>query len=195
MAMNHQDYVDLLREGVQSDRILDPSIGNDQPPVWADFGSGTGTFTLALADLLPRQALIYSIDRDHRALEQQEHAFHDRFPNREVIFLQVDFTHPIELPPLDGVVMANALHFQRHKIPLLHLIKGYLRSSGRFILVEYNIDRGNFWVPYPLSYPTWEKLAHQNGFWPTRRLAVKPSHFLKEIYSALSYVSKMPQDA
>jgi SAM-dependent methyltransferase len=194
MAMNHQDYVDLLREGIQTGRITDQSTGNDRPPVWADFGSGTGTFTLALADLLPPQALIYSVDRDRRALEQQERALRARFPDRKVTYLPADFTRPLELPQLDGVVMANALHFQRHKIPLLHLIKDYLRPSGRFILVEYNVDRGNLWVPYPLSYPTWEKLAHQNGFWPTRRLAVKPSHFLKEIYSALSYVSKTPHD-
>ncbi len=193
--MNHQDHVDLLREGVQSDRILDASIDHDQPPIWADFGSGTGAFTLALADLLPSQGLIYSVDRNHRALEQQERAFHDRFPNREVIYLPADFTRPLEIPQLDGVVMANALHFQSHKIPLLQLIKNYLHPAGRFILVEYNIDRGNLWVPYPLSYPTWEKLAQQNGFWHTHRLAVKPSHFLKEIYSALSYVSKMSQES
>ena len=195
MAMNHQDHVDLLREGVQTDCIQDTSTGHSRPPLWADFGSGGGAFTLALADLLPSQALIFSVDRDRRALELQERELRARFPDRKVTYLPADFTRPLELPQLDGVVMANALHFQRHKINLLHLIKGYLRPSGLFILVEYNVDRGNLWVPYPLSYPTWEKLAHQNGFWPTRRLAVKPSRFLKEIYSALSYVSNTPSEA
>jgi SAM-dependent methyltransferase len=180
--MNHQDHVDLLKDGIQS----------DHPQVWADFGSGTGAFTLALADLLPPQALIYSIDRDRRALQQQQRTLSARFPNRKITYLPADFTRPLELPRLDGVVMANALHFQRNKAPLLHLIQGYLRPSGRFILVEYNVDRGNLWVPYPLSYPTWEQLAHQNGFWPTRLLAVKPSHFLGQFYSALSLVSTKP---
>ncbi|MEJ2600288.1 MAG: class I SAM-dependent methyltransferase [Anaerolineales bacterium] len=193
--MNHQDHVDLLRQGVQTERIADQSSGQDHPPVWADFGSGTGAFTLALADLLPVQALIYSVDRDHRALEQQERTLRARFPHHKVIYLPTDFTRPLGLPPLDGLVMANALHFQRHKLPLLRLIRGYLRPSGRFILVEYNVDRGNLWVPFPVSYSTWEKLAQQNGFWPTRRLTIKPSHFLKEIYSALSFVSKKALDA
>jgi SAM-dependent methyltransferase len=187
--MNHQDHVDLLRDGIQIDPSTDRSIGWEHPQVWADFGSGSGAFTLALADLLPQSALIYSIDRDRRALEQQAHEFRLRFPSRQVIYQPSDFTRPLDLPRLDGVVMANALHFQRNKEPLLQLIKRYLQPSGRFILVEYNVDRGNAWVPHPLSYSTWEKLAHQMGFWPTRLLAVKPSHFLGEFYSALSLVS------
>jgi SAM-dependent methyltransferase len=187
--MNHQDHLDLLREGIQNHQAFERAAHDGHPQVWADFGSGSGAFTLALADLLPQQALIYSIDRDRWALEQQERLLRDRFPNRQVIYLPVDFTRPLEIPALDGVVMANALHFQRDKQPFLDLLKGYLRPNGRFILVEYNVDRGNHWVPYPLSYPTWEKLAHQNGFWPTRLLAVKPSHFLGQFYSALSLVS------
>ena len=176
ITMNHQDHVDLLRDGIQA----------NNPQIWADFGSGGGAFTLALAALLPQSAYIYSIDRDRRALAQQQRLLHARFPNHQVTYLPADFTSPLELPPLDGVVMANALHYQRHKEPVLSLIKTYLRPTGRLILVEYNVDRGNHWVPYPLSYPTWEKLAHQNGFWPTRLLAIKPSHFLGQFYSALS---------
>jgi SAM-dependent methyltransferase len=187
--MNHQDHVDLLRDGIQSDQTFDRLARDEHPQIWADIGSGSGAFTLALAELLPQPARIYSIDHDRKALQQQERILHDRFPNRQVIYLSGDFTRPLELPPLDGIVMANALHFQRKKEPVLNLLKGYLRPTGRLILVEYNVDRGNVWVPYPLSYPTWEKLAHQNGFWPTRLLAVKPSHFLGQFFSALSLVS------
>jgi SAM-dependent methyltransferase len=180
--MNHQDHIDLLRDGIQA----------EHPQIWADFGSGGGAFTLALAALLPQSASIYSLDRDRRALAQQERLLRDRFPFRQVTYLPADFTSPLELPPLDGIVMANALHYQRHKEPVLSLIKAYLRPTGRLILVEYNVDSGNRWVPYPLSYPSWEKLARQNGFWPTRLLAVKPSHFLGQFYSALSLLPPQP---
>jgi SAM-dependent methyltransferase len=189
ITVNHQDHIDLLRDGIPGGPTSSPTTGSLQQPIWADFGSGSGTFTLALADLLSPQALIYSIDRDRRALEQQERVLRARFPRRQVNYLAADFNQPIDLPALDGIVMANALHFQRDKGPLLCLIKGYLRPSGRLILVEYNVDHGNHWVPHPLSYPTWEKLAHQNGFWPTRLLALKPSHFLGQFYSALSFVA------
>jgi hypothetical protein len=85
--------------------------------------------------------------------------------------------------------MANALHFRRRKDGVLHLIHTYLRPGGRLLLVEYNVDRGNFWVPYPLSYPCWEKLAEQNGFSNTRLLRTTPSSFLHEFYSAVTIKS------
>jgi SAM-dependent methyltransferase len=83
-------------------------------------------------------------------------------------------------------VMANALHFFRDKQAVIRHVRSFLKPDGRFILVEYNVDRGNLWVPYPLSYPTWEKLASQCGFVHTRLLQKVPSSFLKEFYSALS---------
>ena len=32
------------------------------------------------------------------------------------------------------------------------------------VLVEYDADRGNPWVPHPLSYPSWERLSLETGF-------------------------------
>jgi hypothetical protein len=82
--------------------------------------------------------------------------------------------------------MANSLHFLREKATALRLIRSYLRPDGRLILVEYDTDRGNRWVPYPLSYQTWETLADQAGFARTDLLATRPSRFLGQIYSAVS---------
>jgi hypothetical protein len=83
--------------------------------------------------------------------------------------------------------MVNSLHFQREKAPVLRLVRGYLKPGGRLIVVEYNVDHGNPWVPYPFSYATWQDLAAQAGFAGTRRLATRPSRFLNEIYSAVSF--------
>ena len=91
---------------------------------------------------------------------------------------------PLELPPLDGVIMANSLHFHRNKDAILQRVYGYLKPGGQFLLVEYNVDRGNPWVPYPFSYGTWEAMAQRNGFAEPRLLATHPSRFLEEIYSA-----------
>ena len=175
--MQHDDHVALLRPGV-------PQPGG----VWADFGSGWGAFTLALADLLGPGAAIYSIDRDGGALRQQAQALAARFPTVSLHSIKADFTQPLDppLPPLDGLVMANALHFvpDAKKPEVVSRLKGSLRPGGRFLLVEYNVDRGNPWVPHPLAYPTWEALARRCGFTNVRRLAARPSSFLKEIYSA-----------
>ncbi len=173
--MIHEDHVSLLRTGV-------PGPGG----AWADLGSGAGAFTLALADLLGSTATIYSVDRDRRALQSQEQAMRTRFPEAHVVYQCADFSRPLDLPPLDGVVMTNSLHFQRDKPAVLRLVYGYLRPGGRFILVEYSTDVGNHWVPYPLSYPTWQALAASNGFTETQLLAERPSRFLGGMYSAMS---------
>ena len=80
--------------------------------------------------------------------------------------------------------MANSLHFQRDKLPVLQLVRDYLKAGGRLLLVEYNADRGNPWVPHPLSFPTFATLAQQAGFSKPRLLEIVPSRFLREIYSA-----------
>lgn len=175
--MTHEDHVALLRGGIQG-----------PGGVWADLGSGEGAFTLALADLLGTTGEVCSVDKDRSALQEQERAMSLRFPAITCRYLAADFTRPLDLPPLDGVVMANSLHFQRNKDAVWQLVRGYLRPGGRLILVEYNTDHGNIWVPHPLSYPTWEAVSRRNGFVSTRLLATVPSRFLREIYSAVSLV-------
>ena len=173
--MNHQDHVHHLRKGI-----------SEHGGVWADLGSGEGAFTLALADLIGLTGHIYTVDKNQGALRQQERAMRSLFPGIHVDYLTADFTHPLDLPPLDGIVMANSLHYVRQKDPLLQRLRSYLRPAGRLLLVEYNADQGNPWVPYPLSYQTWEALARHNGFTSTKLLEKVPSRFLREMYSALS---------
>jgi SAM-dependent methyltransferase len=173
--MNHTDHVSLLRGGVAT-----------PGGVWADLGSGTGAFTLALADLLGSTGAIYSVDKDASALAAQKQTMRLSFPSTAVHYLAADFTKPLSLPPLDGVVMANSLHFHRAKEPIVQLVRSYLKPGGRLILVEYDTDHGNHWVPYPLSFETWRLLAHSCELADTWLLAAVPSRFLGRIYSALS---------
>ena len=177
--MTHEDHVALLRGGI-------PGPGG----VWADLGSGTGAFTLALADILGPEGTIYSVDVDRRALKEQERIMRSRFPDVSVHYIDADYTGPLDLPPLDGIIMANSLHFQRDKSRVLRQVRSYLKPSGSLVLVEYNADSGNPWMPFPISYPTWEKFATAHSFSSTRLLATVSSRFLKEIYSAVSISSK-----
>lgn len=173
--MNHIDHMNLLRDGI-------PAQGG----VWADLGSGRGAFTLALAELLGPDAEIYSIDRDGGALKDQKRAMQTGYPTNTVHYMEADFTRPISLPPLDGVVMANSLHFHRHKDPILKWVHSLLKPNGVLLMVEYNTNTGNTWVPYPFNYATWEALAKRNGFSETRLLSSRPSRFLDGMYSAVS---------
>ncbi len=71
---------------------------------------------------------------------------------------------------------------------MLALVRSYLRASGRLVLVEYDADRGNLWVPHPLSFTTWSRMAPEAGFLDTRLLGRVPSRFLNAIYSAESRI-------
>mgnify|MGYP003388617150 CR=1 FL=1 len=104
--MNHTDHVSLLRGGVYASGVS-----------WADLGSGTGAFTLALADLLGPAGVIYSLDKDAGALAAQEQAMRRSFPSTTVHYLTADFSRPLSLPPLDGIVMANSCIFIVPKSP------------------------------------------------------------------------------
>ena len=173
--MNHAEHVRLLQGGVSA-----------PGGVWADLGSGSGAFTLALADLLGSDGEIYSVDRDAGALREQERALRARFPAVRVHYVTADYTRPLSLPPLDGIVMANSLHFLRDKETVLRSLKSYLRPGGRFILVEYDTDHGNMWVPHPLAFASWQATARHAGFADTKLIATVPSRFLGRIYGAVS---------
>jgi ubiquinone/menaquinone biosynthesis C-methylase UbiE len=173
--VNHADHVRLIREGVAGGGLT-----------WADLGSGEGAFTLALADLLGPGGAIHTVDRDRGAIEVQLERLLAAFPAVAVTPIVADFTTRLDLPLLDGIVMANSLHFVQDKAPVLELVRGYLRPGGRLVLVEYGADRGNPYVPYPVSFTTWSRVAAAAGFRDTRQLASVPSRFLGSIYSALS---------
>ena len=175
--MNHADHVALLRAGVHR---------RGPGALWADLGAGDGAFTLALADLLGEGATIHAIDRDGAALARGAAEARRRFPGVAVRPATADFTRPLSLPPLDGLVMANSLHFvpDADKEPLLRRLVAALQPGGRFLLVEYDVDHGNHWVPFPLSFATWAALAPGVGLTPPTLLGRRPSRFLHAIYAA-----------
>jgi ubiquinone/menaquinone biosynthesis C-methylase UbiE len=170
--MDHADHVRLLRDGVTPGGV------------WADLGAGTGAFTHALVELVGAEGEVIAVDRDRSALSELGRALRPGGAALRVIV--GDFTKPVAFPLLDGIVMANSLHFVKDKAGVLTLAHRMLKTSGRLLLVEYDADKGNHWVPHPLSFETWRVLAEANGFTGTRKLASVPSRFLGRIYSAMS---------
>jgi ubiquinone/menaquinone biosynthesis C-methylase UbiE len=174
--MNHADHVNLLRPAEMT-----------PGDVWADLGAGSGAFTLALRELLGPQAEIYAVDKDATRLAALSRNWTDRFGDASRLqLITADFTHQLNLPQLDGLVMANSLHYFKDKVSILRHVRTLLKPGGKLLLVEYNVDRGNLWVPHPLSFETFRALAPRADFGEPRLLARHPSSFLKEFYSALA---------
>ena len=175
--MNHDDHVNLLR----------PAALNSGG-TWADFGAGGGAFTLALRELIGQDAIIYAVDKDRARLNELEEAYRARFGDSQNLHIvAADFSRSIKLPLLDGIVMANSLHYFKDKEKILRQVRTYPKPNGILLLVEYDVDRGNMWVPYPLSFESFRALAPRVGFSEPRLLATHPSSFLREFYSAIAY--------
>lgn len=175
--MDHTDHVRLLAPADL------PRAG-----VWADFGAGAGAFTLALSELVGLNAEIYAIDKNRGGFAQLERTHREMFGTSQNLHLvQADFTGTLSLPPLDGIVMANSLHFFKQKEKVLKHVRSFLKVNGALLLVEYDVDKGNPWVPHPLSFGTYRGLAPRAGFSEPKLLATAPSRFLRGFYSALAY--------
>jgi len=174
--MDHTDHVNLLRPA------------NLSQGTYADLGAGSGAFTLALRELAGLESTIYAVDKDRSSLNELEFNHRARFQTtRNLILLTNDFSRSLELPSLDGIVMANSLHFFKDKQKILKHVREFLKPNGALIIVEYNVDSGNMWVPHPFTFKTYSKFVTRAGFAEPSLLAEAPSRFLNGFYSAVTY--------
>ncbi len=175
--MDHRDHVRLLSAAVEPGGT------------WADIGAGSGAFTLALADLVGQGGRIFGVDRDAGALRQMESVVRRAFPDVPVDAIVGDFRGPLAVPALDGLVAANSLHFvaRDQQAEVVRALAAHLRPGGRFVVVEYDADRGNPYVPHPFSYRAWTRLAGAAGLVDVAEIGRVPSRFLGAIYSAVAY--------
>jgi SAM-dependent methyltransferase len=150
---------------------------------WADVGAGDGTFTRALVELLGHETRIYAVDRDPSAIASLRHwAARD---GANVIPVQADFTRSLELPePLDGLLVANALHFARDADVVLGRLATLVRLGGRVVIVEYDRRGASRWVPYPVSSNRLPQLTSAAGLSTPTVTATRPSAYGGMLYVA-----------
>jgi SAM-dependent methyltransferase len=142
--------------------LILPGLSPLRSGIWADLGAGSGNFTAALRTLLAADATIYALDRDPAAVVQL-HALSAQ-PGATIRPMQADFTRPLELPLLEGALLANVLHFVRRQAPALARIGSGLRPGGRLLLVEYDLALPRPWVPFPIAAERFAALAREAGF-------------------------------
>jgi ubiquinone/menaquinone biosynthesis C-methylase UbiE len=144
---------------------------------WADLGAGTGNFTRALAALIGADASITALDRDRGALEGLARTWPPDGPALRT--LSADLARPLPDDPalrdLDGVLMANVLHWLRDQRGALARVCGCLRPGGRLIVVEYDVTTPRGYIPYPVSFTQFERLAREAGFTSPRRVGERRS--------------------
>jgi ubiquinone/menaquinone biosynthesis C-methylase UbiE len=169
--MMHEEALELLRPA-------DIALGG----TWADLGAGTGTFTRALAELLGKIGTVHAVDKDRRSLNQIETL---GLESASITTHHQDFTKPLNLENLDGILMANSLHFVRDQVLLLSQLRMHLKHTGKFIVIEYDITRANPWVPFPLPFESLRKLVARVGLQEPVKVMTKPSRYHREMYVAV----------
>ena len=167
-------------------RLVAPAV-RPRGGTWADLGAGSGIFTRALAALLGAGGHVIAVEREPRAVAELDRLARDRASGMaSITALRGDFTTPLALPPLDGVLLANALHFVPGdaQAAVLRDLSTALRPGGRLLLVEYDDRPASRWVPYPVSRARFAELARTLGLGPPAVVGKRPSAYGGLIYAA-----------
>jgi SAM-dependent methyltransferase len=150
---------------------------------WADLGCGDGTFTLALASVLGSGSQIHAIDLDGSALRKIPPEHH----GVRIVTHRGDFTASSwPFADLDGILMANSLHYVEDQAGFIRRCDAHLKARQHFLIVEYDTDDANRWVPFPVSLKKLSRLFEDAGYGPVRVLSSRPSRYRRaSLYSAI----------
>ncbi len=150
---------------------------------WADLGCGKGTFTRALAHVLEPGSTIYAIDSNLQSLDEIPGIYNGLMIKK----INADFIKDdLQLEMLDGILMANALHFVEDKVHFVSQITKYLNPYHTLIIVEYDTDKTNKWIPFPASFQTLKSLFHRLHYDIVLKIHQHPSIYQNaNLYSAI----------
>src|SRR5215471_8125111 len=141
--------------------LVDSGLASLGPTTWADLGCGDGTFALALARVLASGSVIHAMDVDAAALRKipSEHRG-VRISTHRGDFMK----QPWPFAALDGVLMANSLHYVENQAAFIRECEARMKPRRRFLIVEYDTNQANRWMPYPVSQPTLTALFERAGY-------------------------------
>lgn len=154
----------------------------NKPSAWADFGCGAGLFTQALGDFLQNGSTIYAIDKNNLLKPGIASG------GIEIKSIQADFVKDaLNLKNIDGILMANSLHYVKDKSSFLEKCKGYIKETSLFLIVEYDTNVPVLkWVPHPVSFSSLNILFKKAGFSSAMKLKERPSAYgRRTMYAAL----------
>jgi ubiquinone/menaquinone biosynthesis C-methylase UbiE len=147
---------------------------NPSPQLWLDLGCGTGLFTAALAANLPKGSKIVAVDKDEKAVRKIPASVKGVIIETTVANFVSD---TLDVKNADGILMANSLHYVTDKQTLLKKFISSMKEKGIFLIVEYDRQASNFWVPYPLTIDEAKALFKSVGYSAFHLLNKRPSSF------------------
>lgn len=141
--------------------LIDAIPRHNHPQRWLDLGCGQGVFTRALATLLPTGSSIEAWDLDPHALS----SLPQELDGVHITPRVADFLLTPLPKDLDGILIANALHYAADQRNVLEVMHGALKVGGIVVIGEYDTETPvPVWVPHPISQERATELLAATGF-------------------------------
>jgi ubiquinone/menaquinone biosynthesis C-methylase UbiE len=148
----------------------------------ADFGAGSGHYTLAAAAAIGNEGRVYAIDVQEdvlRHLKDSGHRVGRR--NIETVWGNIEKAGGTKLrdQSVDGVILSNTLFQLEHKEAVVKEIKRILKSQGKLLVVDWAGAYGGM-GPLPehvVSEHDAEELFITGGFYKLKDFRAGPHHY------------------
>jgi len=161
--------------------LINFTAEGENPERWMDLGCGNGTFTTALATMLAPGSHIVGVDK-------QAQQFEKTIGNQVTVeFLQADFELiSFDMFALDGVLLANSLHYVKDKESLIKRIEKCFATHRRFLIVRNDTLRSNPLVAYPIDFNSLKTMFSALGY-QVWKLGERPSLYgAGNLYGAIA---------
>ena len=137
---------------------------------WVEFGAGFGTYILALHTFL-ENGWIVALELEQKRVNFLEELVKTQGLS-DVFIIRGDFYDaPLQTNSMDGILLANVLHFSSDLRDVLMEACRVLRANGVMIIVEYVVSSPLPWVPYPLPKQKLVRFLNENAFQDIHLLA------------------------
>ncbi|MDO8522165.1 MAG: methyltransferase domain-containing protein [bacterium] len=148
----------------------------------ADFGSGSGAYTLAIAEALCGSGHVYAIDVQRDLLRKTKNEAARRgYKNVEVIWGDLEYAGAAKIADgvLDMVLISNLLFQINEKDAVVREAFRILKIAGRLVIIDWSDSFGGI-GPQEVDVVTKENaesLANSNGFGLVREFPTGSHHY------------------
>jgi ubiquinone/menaquinone biosynthesis C-methylase UbiE len=144
-SMGHQDTFSFSNPN-QNAR----NVGFKEGMKVADFGVGSGAYTVALADIVGPSGVVYAVDVQRELLTRvQNNAVQEGYENIEIVWGDIETIGGVRIRDgyLDGVVLSNTLFQVDDKISTIQEAWRVLQPGGILVVIDWLDSFGGLGPP------------------------------------------------
>ena len=157
-------------------------LGLQEGMIIADFGSGTGFYSIAASKKVGNTGHVYAIEIQKNLLKKLENEIKEsNISNIECIWGDIEKNNGTKLASesMDAVIISNVLFQAEDKLGLIDEAKRILKKNGKILLVDLSqplggIDKLNHYI---VSSQEAIDLFKKRGFKIVEKISTSPHHY------------------